>query len=321
MIKNILSEQFKDLITDETLGAIEEAFNQAVEARSKEKIELTTESVRHQIDEQYAAKLQEAINNIDEDHTNKLKKLIEAIDTDHAVKLQKLVKGIDEKHTSMLEQVIEKYETQLNEEAKGFQDTLVEEISNYLDLYIDKSLPTKQIEEAVANITAMNQIAQIRQIVGITEEYIDKEIKEALVDGKSTIDSLRAELNGVLKENATLNQRANKAEAYILLEKKTAEMPSAKKQFITKLLGSKQPQYIEENFSYVVEMFEKQTETEVDDIKESIKNQFTTNPLQVDRQVIEESKKNFNDEIDQTPSSEGVTGYLNEMKNLSRFAR
>jgi hypothetical protein len=68
-------------------------------------------------------------------------------------------------------------------------------------------------------------------------------------------------------------------------------------------------------------MFEKQTETEVDDIKESIKNQFTTNPLQVDRQVIEESKKNFNDEIDHTPSSEGVTGYLNEMKNLSRFAR
>lgn len=321
MIKNILNEQFKDLITDETLNAIEEAFNQAVDTRSNEKINLTTENVRRQIDEEYATKLQEAVNAIDVDHTTKLKKLIEAVDTDHAIKLQKLIKGIDEKHTGMLEQVVEKYETQLGNEAKQFQDRLVEEISNYLDLYIERTIPTKQIDEAVANITAMNQINQIRQIVGVTEDYIDKEIKEALVDGKNTIDSLRDELNNVIKENASLNQRANKAEAHILLEQKTSEMPSAKKQFINKLLGNKQPQYIEENFSYVVEMFEKQSETEVDDIKESVKQQFTNKPLHIDRQVIEESKKNFNDEMEPTNSSESVAGYLNEMKNLSKYVR
>lgn len=319
MIKNILNEQFKDLISEETLNTIEEAFQQAVEEKSKEKIQLEVENASQRIDEDHTAKLKSLLEKIDDDHTAKLKKLVEAIDTDHAVKLQKLVKGIDKKHTQMLQQVVEKYENQLQEEASNFQEALTEEISNYLDLYLDKALPKEQISEAANNIKAIKQLNQIRQIVGISEEFVDTEIKEALVDGKKTIDSLRAELNEALKENAELNQRANKAEASIILEKKTADMPSAKKQFVTKLLGNKAPQYIEENFSYVVAMFEKEAQEEVDEIKESVKNQFTKTP-QVDRQIIEESKT-INNEIERTESGDSVTGYLNEMKNLSRFAR
>jgi hypothetical protein len=109
MIKNILSEQFKDLITDETLSTIEEAFNQAVEEKSKEKIQLESEAVKQRLDETYSAKLEQVVEKIDTDHTAKLKKLVEAIDTDHAVKLQKLVKGIDKKHTEMLQQIVEKH--------------------------------------------------------------------------------------------------------------------------------------------------------------------------------------------------------------------
>jgi len=320
MIKNILNEQFKDLISEETLNTIEEAFNQAVEEKSKEKIQLESEGLKQKLDESYTAKLEQMVEKIDEDHTSKLKKLVEAIDTDHAIKLQKLVKGIDKKHTEMLEQVIEKYEGQMVEEAKGFQERLVEEVSNYLDLYIDKNIPTEQIAEAVNNIKAVKQLNQIRQIVGITEEFVDSEVKEALVDGKKTIDSLRAELNEALKENTQLNVRANKAESQILLEQKTSDMPSGKKQFITKLLGNKAPQYIEENFSYVVEMFEKETQEEVDLIKESVKEQFVKTP-QVDRPQIIEEKQEFNNEIERAGSGDQVNGYLNEMKKLNRFAK
>jgi hypothetical protein len=320
MIKNILNEQFKDLISEETLNTIEEAFQQAVDEKSQEKIQLESENLKQKLDESYTSKLEMVIEKIDTDHTAKLKKLVEAIDTDHAVKLQKLIKGIDQKHTQMLEQVVEKYEGDMAEEAQSFQERLVEEVSNYLDLYIEKSVPTEQITEAVNNIKAVKQLAQIRQLVGISEEFIDNEVKEALVDGKKTIDSLRAELNEALKENAQLNNRANKAEASIVLEKKTADMPSAKKQFVTKLLGNKAPQYIEENFQYVVEMFEKETQEEVDEIKESVKSQFTKAP-RVDRPQIIEEKQEFNNEIERTGSGDQVNGYLNEMKNLSRFAR
>jgi hypothetical protein len=323
MIKNILSEQFKDLISEDTLNTIEEAFTQAVEEKSKEKIQLESENLKTKLDEEYTAKLEQLTEKIDTDHTAKLKKLVEAIDTDHAVKLQKLVKGIDKKHTEMLEQVVEKYEGQMAEEAKNFQERIVEEVSNYIDLYIDKNLPKEQISEAVANIKAANQIKQIRQIVGITEEFVDSEVKEALVDGKKTIDSLRGELNEALKENADLALRANKAEAKIILESKTADMPSSKKAFVTRLLGNKAPEYIEENFQYVVEMFEKQTQEEVDEIKESVKNEFVKAP-KVDRPQIIEEQKDFNNEIERdSTSGEGVSGYLNEMKRISgsRFTR
>jgi hypothetical protein len=319
MIKNILNEQFKDLISEETLDMIEEAFQQAVEEKSKERIELEVQNVEQRLDESYTTKLQNLVEKIDQDHTTKLKKLIEAIDTDHAVKLQKLIKGIDKKHTSMLRQVVEKYETQLQEEAQDYQNKLVEEVSNYLDLYLEKVVPVEQISEAAENIRCAKQLAQIRQIVGVTEEFVDSEIKEALVDGKKIIDSLRSELNEALKENADLNQRAIKAESTIVLEYKTMDMPAAKKQFITKILKNKSSQYIEENFSYVCEMFEKEQTEEIDEIQESVKNQFTKTP-QVDRQIIEENI-NFNDEIERTVSGDSVTGYLNEMKNLSRFAR
>ena len=322
MIKNILNEQFKDLISEETLATIEEAFNQAVEEKSKEKIQLESEAVRQKLDETYTQKLELVVEKIDQDHTAKLKKLVEAIDTDHAVKLQKLVKSIDKKHTEMLKQVVEKFEGETKESAKEFQDKLVEEISNYLDLYIDKTIPKKQISEAVENIKAARQVTQIRQIVGITEEFVDGEVKEALVDGKKTIDSLRGELNEALKANVELELRANKAEARTILEQKTADMPAAKKQFVSKLLGSKAPQYIEENFQYVVEMFEKQTQDEVDEVKESVKSQFTDAP-NVDRPQIIEEQKDFNNEIERNPSGEGVSGYLNEMKRISgsRFTK
>lgn len=322
MIKNILNEQFKDLISEETLTTIEEAFNQAVEEKSKEKIELETDNLRQKLDETYTEKLELVIEKIDQDHTGKLKKLIEAIDTDHAVKLQKLIKGIDKKHTEMLKQVVEKYEGETQEAAKAFQERLVEEISNYLDLYIDKAIPTEQISEAVQNIKAAKQLSQIRQIVGISEEFVDNEVKEALVDGKKTIDSLRAELNEARKNAAEFEMRATKAEARIVLEQKTADMPAAKRQFVTKLLGNKAPQYIEENFSYVVDMFEKESQEEVDEVKESVKSQFTAAPA-VDRPQIIEEQKEFNNEIERTPSSEAVSGYLNEMKRIggNRFAK
>ena len=213
--------------------------------------------------------------------------------------------------------MVEKYEGQLNEDAVGFQNRLVEEVSNYLDLYLDRNVPAEQISEAVANIKASRQIAQIRQIVGIDEEFIDTEIKEALVDGKKIIDSLRNELNETIKENAELNQKALKAEANLLIENKTADMSASKKQFVTKLLKNKPPQYIEENFSYVVDMFERESSAEIDEIKESVKQQFTRTP-QIDRQVIEESVDNINNEVDRSDSSESVLGYLSEMKKFKR---
>ena len=322
-VSNILSEQFKDLISEDTLKQVEEAFNTAVDEKSKAKIQLEVENVKAQLDEHYTGKLQELTEKIDEDHTAKMQKLVAAIDTDHAVKLHNLVESIDKKHTKMLKQVVEKYEGKLVADATSFQNRLVEEVSNYLDLYLDKTVPTAQINEAVTNIQAAAKLHQIRQLVGINEEFVDNEVKEALIDGKRTIDSLRNELNVALKENVDLAARANKAEVAILLEDKTVDMPMAKKTFVHKLLKNKTPEYIKENFDYVVEMFEKEAQTDLETIQEQVKQEFVSQTASADRPHIIEEQKNFNNEVERDASSEVVSGYLNETKKISnsRIAR
>lgn len=351
-VKAILEEQFKDLISEDTLNVIEQAFQQAVDEKVSEKVkaetekfnehvELERESISQKLDEEYTEKLKTVVQKIDEDHTEKLntliekidadhsaklEKLLEAIDTDHAVKLQKVVKSIDVKHAEMLKQVVEKYETQLNEEAKSFQEKVVEEISNYIDLYLDKTIPKDQISEAVENIRAQKQIQEIRKIVGISEEFVDSEIKEALVDGKKTIDSLREELNSALKENVEINQQLKKAQSTILLEAKTTDMQASKKQFIHKLLKNKTPEYIEENFNYVVEMFDKEAEQEVETAQKEVLSESSVLSSKIDRPEITEAETNFNfnNEIERdTEKVESVSGYLNEMKKISgqRFTR
>lgn len=347
-VKEILEEQFKDLISEETLSLIESTFEEAVNEKVNSKLEeetqkfderltLETENLKQTLDKKYADKLsfvlekvdkdhadklQTVVEKIDQDHTAKLQKLVEAIDTDHAIKLKKLVERIDIKHTEMLKQIIEKYENSLNDEAKSFQERVVEEVSNYLDLYLDKTVPADQINEAVENIRAAKQIEEIRKIVGVSEEFVDSEIKEALTDGKKTIDSLRGELNEALKENVELNQKIKKAEAHILIESKTADMPAEKKAFITNLLKNKAPEYIEENFSYVVDMFDRETLLEVEDAKEEVIAEKLESQ-QVDRPQVIEEEINFNNEIEHETSSEGVSGYLNEMKKISgnKFTR
>ena len=342
-VKDILEEQFKDLISEETLNLIEASFEEAVKEKVEKeivtesenfnkKLALEVENTKQQIDGEYSEKLQTVLEKVDQDHTQKLQalvekidndhtqkleKLVEAIDTDHAVKLQKLVKNIDVKHTSMLKQIVEKHEKTLNEEAKSFQERLVEEVSNYLDLYLDKTIPADQINEAVENIRAAKQLDEIRKIVGISEELVDTEIKEALVDGKRTIDSLRSELNETLKENTSLNHEVKKAKAHILLENKTVDMPATKKAFISRLLKNKDLEYINENFSYVVDMFEREAQTEVEEAQEDIiSEQFES--TSIDRPQVIEEQQNFNNEIERETTSDGVSGYLNEMKKISK---
>jgi hypothetical protein len=306
--KQILKEQFKDLITEETLTAVHEAFETAV----NEKTQLHTEAALLKMDDEHTDKLEKLVEAIDTDHSNKLQKLVEAIDFDHTQKLNKVISKIDEDHTEKLQHIVEKYENILNEEAKTFQERIVEEVSNYMDLYLEKTVPTNQISEAVENIKAQKLLNQIRQIVGINEDFINGEIKEALVDGKKTIDSLKKELNEALEANTDLNNKFNQTQSALLLEQKTKDLPESAKGYVTKLLRGKSAEYILENYQYVVEMFDKEVTEQEENAREKVQKRIVE---AVDVPVTENL---LEEEISVTPfkKEKGVSGYLNEMKKL-----
>jgi hypothetical protein len=310
--KSILKEQFKDLITEETLTAVHEAFEAAVNEKAEQRAELAVEAATTKLDEDHAAKLESLIESIDTDHTAKLQKLVETIDFDHAQKLKAVLTKIDEDHTAKLEAVVGKYETTLKEEAESFRSRLVDEISNYMDLYLEKVVPTSQVNEAVENIRSRKVLDEIRKLVGINEEFINGEIKDALIDGKTTIDSLKKELNEALEANTVLNAKLNNAEAKILLEEKTKDMPESTKAYVSKLLRGKSPEYIQENYQYVVEMFEKETSEQVEDAKEKVASRIVEAVDRPETETLVEEAISRPPVENQSP----VGGYLNEMKKL-----
>jgi len=293
----ILNKVDSNVINEETAKEITEAFEAAVEEKVNSRVQLELEG---------------ALTKQDEDHAGKLQKLLEAIDTDHTEKLQKVVNTITESHTEKLEKLVGFYRKSLNEKAENFSNKIVNEISNYLDIYLEKKVPTLQLEEAVANTYARKQLAKIREMVGIDPETINEDVKGMISQGKQKIDELTEKLNESYKENHELLEKVKKTETLVILEQKTKGMPAVKKEFVFNLLNDKDSSYVEENFNYVVEMFERSEEEKATDLVEEAKQKAVSREAKVpSKSVVTESKDAQETEVQNgTP----VSGYLSELK-------
>jgi hypothetical protein len=294
----ILKQVDESVINEETAKAITEAFDNAVEEKVNARVTLELES---------------ALSKQDENHANKLKTLLEAIDTDHTGKLQQVVNALTENHTDKLKNVISFYRKAINEKAEKFSGKIVSEISNYLDLYLDKNVPNLQLEEAVQNTYARKQLDKIRELVGIDPDYINESVKSVVSKGKSKIDDLNEKLNEAYKENHVLAEKLKLNETAVLLEKKTKGLPSAKKEYILNLLNDKDSSYIEENFNYVVEMFERSEEEKSSDLVQEAKKKALSGDVKPYAQSVIKESKTVSSETDEFNP---VSNYLNE---LSRF--
>jgi hypothetical protein len=241
-ISAILENIEGNTLNEEAATAIAEAFEAAVNEKVSTRIGLEVEK---------------ALNEQDTDHAAKLKTLIEAIDKDHSSKLQEVVEAININHTEKLKKVVNYYTKAVNEKAQTFSNKIVSEMSNYLDLYLDKLIPKEQLSEAVANTSARNQLEQIKKIISFDPSSLNEDFKKVVINGKSKIDELQAKLNESYKENIELNETVKQTKASLFIEQKSKGMSSAKKEFLTKILSDKSPEYINENFDYVVDMFER----------------------------------------------------------------
>lgn len=299
-LKALLEKMDKSVITEETAKEIAEAFETAV----NEKVE-----------SRLALKLEGALSNQDEDHAQKLSKLLEAIDADHSEKLQSVVNAINENHTAKLESISSFYKNALNEKAEAFSDKILTDISNYLDLYVEKLIPTEQLQEAVENVSAKKKLQEIRKMVGIDSAYVNEEVKTTLAEGKKTIDDLNQKLKKSLNEQKQLLEKVQTIESSMILEEKTKNFSKTKKDFIVKLLGDKSKTYIDENFNYVVEMFESGEDEKTNNLAEEAKQKaLSLNAKVPTTAVISESNTS-------TVNESVVGGYLSELKKSEGFAK
>ena len=120
---------------------------------------------------------------------------------------------------------------------------------------------------------------------------MSESVKEAVVDGKTQIDKLTADLNILKKENNLLKEAYGKQTANLLLETKTAGLPQSKKDYLVKILGDKSPKFIEENFNYTVTLFNKKEKERLSVLKEeAYKTRKVKTDAPVQKTITEEKK-------------------------------
>jgi len=248
-ITDTLKEQFKDLLTEESFNEIEKVFNEAVEERAA----LVTEA---------------ALVKQDEVHASKVQQLLEAIDDDHTIKLERIVEAVTANHTDKLRQVITKYETSLQTEASTYKESLINNISNYLDLYLEETYPQDMLEEAVKNKRFEHLVTEMQKVLGVDMALAKESIKDAILDGKQKITEGNQKLEEALTENKNLKQEVSELRHSLTLESLTKDLPEIKKNYVNKVLADKDENFIKENFDYVLNLFDKEQESELETLKE-----------------------------------------------------
>lgn len=245
MNKEELPKELEEVLTNESVEAIENAF--------KDKLELSVEAALVQQDEVYAEKLEQLVASIDADHAAKMKRVVEAVDKNNAAKLANVVKL---------------YENQLNEGAAEFKETLVESISNYLEEYIDEAIPAEAILEATKNKEAINVLNNLRNTLAVDSTLMAESVKTAIVEGKTEIDTLKAEIAELKAANTTLTESYNEAKSAAFLESRCAKFTEKKAAYLKKVLSDKSPRFIEENFEYTARLFDRKEKEQLEVIRE-----------------------------------------------------
>lgn len=299
-IEDVLSQISGDVLTEDSKKMLTEAFMDAVETSVNERLEL---------------EVSDALQKLDEDHSVKLEQLLDAIDVDHSNKLVAVLEKIDADHTEKLQFLVKQHKKALNEDASEFKENLLTQLSNYMDLYLERSIPQDELYEAVSNKKAQRILDQMKQMISLDDDFINDTIKEAVQDGRKTIDSLKSELNEAIKQNIKTNQALQSKSSELVLEQNTRGLSKDKKQYVLRMLKDKDPEYITENFNYVVKMFEKDEEEH----KELISEKAVKSSRTIKEKVDTPSKEIIEENVSSGTSGSEAGEYLNIMKRQDRF--
>jgi hypothetical protein len=260
------------------------------------------EQILEHIDADHSEKLEQVLEHIDADHTAKLEQVLEHIDADHSEKLEQVLEHIDADHTDKLQDIIDHYEAKLEEgvEAPEVDEALVENVSDYLDHFIEESVPAGNIVNEARLQKLETVISEMRKTLLVTDEYVETEIAEAVEDAKTQIDDKTEELNSALNENIELKKQIKTLEAQSLLESKVTGFTESKKLYITKLFEGSSANEISQKLDEAVKAYD--------------------NELNEKRRLIKEEKINkVKHYYNETPVLESTNpemdSYVNTIKN------
>lgn len=231
ILESIDSELFTDDVKNQVIQVFESAVNKTVAER-------------------VALEIESALKTQDEEYTAKLKTFAEAIDIDHTQKAEKMCQKLSEDFIKKTKVLVEKYDNILKDKAVKTQTQLVESVNDFLDQYIEKTLPKAKIEEAARNKYHSKILSEARQILGIDPSLLKENVKTAIKDGKNKMNQLVQEKQKLAQENENMKKGHLLAEA-------TFNLPKDKARFIVTRLKDKPLDFVKSNLKFVSEMYDR----------------------------------------------------------------
>lgn len=283
-LKSIFESVDKEILSEDTLKAISNLVEEKVNNKVEERISLELENV---IKTQY-----EKFKTVSE-------KAVAAIDADHTAKIKNVVDKILENNNQKLLKVHEGYKQIVKDTAIKHRDSIIESVSEFLDMYIEKNLPIEEIQKAAKNQYALKAVEEARRILGVDDKYIKNNIKEALVDGKRQMDVLT-------KENAELKKAKLVAESKKVLAEKTANLPVEVAKFAKSRLEGKPAEFIKENFQYVIDMFSRQEKKEKKAALLNENKQFNVDRNRVADEILKTTEIRTSNNVSQNNPMEDI---------------
>ena len=284
---DMLKELGEDIFTEELRTKITKMYDAAVSESVKQQVGLVVDS---------------ELEKIDEEHAKQLEGLLESIDQKHLEQMESLVESIDQNYTNKLVTLAEAYENELKDGANTLRESLARNISNYLDVYLDKAFPADTVKEAVENTKAARMVAKIMDVVGIDPEYMSESVKDAIAESKTSVDVLSKQLEDATKKNSLLVEEITKLKTSLVLEQKIQGFNQTKRDYIKRRLQNKSLEEIEENYKFVLEMYERDELDKRDAARARTETQTISKKIDVPCKTItekvEDRKASSYDEVD-----------------------
>ena len=287
-IESLLNEEVKSILTEESLNAIQEAFDS--------KVTLEVES---------------ALAAQDKEHGERLVKLINDIDKDRATKMKNLVEAVDRKHASQLLKLVKMFEKDQVKDAKAFKKMVVESVDAFLDEFLNETISKEDLEQAVKNKTAFKVLENMRSVLSVDAGMVKESVQSVFLEGKKEHDKVLSENKELKKQFKALYEQYQQTERNMLLETKISKFSPEKQKFIRKALGDKTVEFINENFDYTLRIFDKKEKETLKTLKEEALANRVNKP---DVVILEKNNKtslNNNEE----PSDPFVDGVLESLRN------
>lgn len=242
---DLLPEAIVSAMSEESLSVLKEEFERLVESKVAERINVATAAAEAALDEEV---------------NKKCTALVEKIEEAHKIGLEKVYNHLTENHNKQLKSVREYYKNQLGREALKFKNQLVESVSRYIDKRVDSLIPYEDVKKAVKNDTAMKLLESFKGMLAVNEAIADKNIRGAILEGNNMLNAVKAKASSLQAENKKLHRQLNEMADSYAFEQNISKLDEDTKNFVIRLAKKGGIGYVNENFGYVCDLYEKKLE-------------------------------------------------------------